>query len=419
MLKKLVFCLLFYLLLSPVSCSASNVSGVMVGNNYYENLEDAIENASSGDVVMLMSDVTLDSNLVIDKIVNINLNQNNILSDEAVFLVEGGTLNISGNGTLKENKPYNGVIKIIGSSSSESDYSVVNVEKGVLLEGWSGISISHRGAKSYGVVVNFDGKINAVSDINGDSGIGIYVNGYISDKSNSPVINILDNAEIRSNGVGLYIAGYSTFNIKKAYIQGKESGIGIKSGILNIDGARVLCDGEDKTPTDGYNNGIKSSGTTIQIESNSGYRGDMEININSGEFRSINSNVLYEYIGKGSNTLVNSINISGGKFISDDNKNVFLLSNSFKNKHSKFIGGGEYSSNPEQYLLSGYNANLENNLYKVSKNNMRSVFLESVDSNSFTSIFIVLLILVFGGVIFIYRNWLFSRLTKLVDWYFK
>ena len=296
MLKKLVFCLLFCFLLVPVSCLASNISGVMVGGNYYDNLEDAIENASSGDVVMLMSDVSLDSNLVIDKVVNINLNGNDILSDESVFLVEGGTLNISGSGTLKENKPYNGVIKIIGSSTSESDYSVVNVSKDVILEGWSGIFISHRASKSYGVVVNFDGKIKAVSDINGDSGIGIYVNGYISDKSNSPVINILDNAEITSNGVGLYIAGYSTFNIKKAYIQGVESGIGIKSGILNIDGARVLCDGEDKTPTDGYNDGIKSSGTTIQIESNSGYRGDMEININSGEFRSINSNVLYEYI---------------------------------------------------------------------------------------------------------------------------
>ena len=413
-MKKVLF-FIIVLFLVPISCFASNISGVMVGNSFYDNLNDAIKNASGDDVIMLLSDVSLDDGLVIDKDVNINLNGNDIYSDSVVFLVDGGTLNISGSGILKENKPNDGVIKIIGSSSIESDYCVVNVGKDVLLEGWSGIFISHSGSKSYGVVVNFEGKINALSDLSGSKGIGIYVNGNISDKSYAPVVNILDNARITSNGVGLYIAGYSVFNIKDAYIQGNESGIGIKSGILNIDGAEVLCDGNDDTPTDGFNNGINSSGTTIQIESNSGYAGDMEINISNGDFRSVNSNVLYEYIGRGNNTLVNSINISGGKFISDAMKDIFLLSNEFKNKHSKFISGGVYSSNPSSYVLSGYNSSLENDLYKVSKNNMRTVFLEKGDNSNIFSILITVLMIVVGGILFIYRN----NLKKINNWLFK
>lgn len=44
---------------------------------------------------------------------------------------------------------------------------------------------------------------------------------------------------------------------------GVESGIEIKAGKLNIDGATVIESGEDKTPTSGYNNVIKASGTAI------------------------------------------------------------------------------------------------------------------------------------------------------------
>ena len=109
----------------------------------------------------------------------------------------------------------------------------------------------------------------------------------------------MDGAEVKSTGNGLYIAGYSTFYIGDAYIEGDESAIGIKSGKLIIDGATLVCNGEDYTPTSGYQNGIKPSGATIQIESNNGYKGKMEIDISGGNFISKNSNVIYEYIGRG------------------------------------------------------------------------------------------------------------------------
>ena len=274
MLKKIF---ILFSLLFPINIYASAISGVSVGNLYFDSFEEAISVANDGDVIKLFSNVKLEDTISIDKVLTIDLNGNDIVSNSTLFTVDGGKLNIIGSGTLLENDPYYGVIKVIGSSDyNDREYSVVDISNNVILEGWSGINVSHNNFKSYGVLINFSGVINAVNDINNETGIGIYVNGNIQDKINHPVINILDGAVINSSGNGLYIAGDSTFNIGKANISGLEAGIGMKSGILNINGAIVECSGDDKTPTSGNSNGIKPSGTTIQLESNSSYAGDME-----------------------------------------------------------------------------------------------------------------------------------------------
>ena len=57
------------------------------------------------------------------------------------------------------------------------------------------------------------------------------------------------------------------------------------------------------------------------------------------------------------------MDVSGGKFISNANKDVFRLSDSLKQYHNNFIKGGKYSSNPDTHLKSGYSSNLEDKLY--------------------------------------------------------
>ena len=263
-LKKFIFCLSIVIFIFPILISASVTPEAKVGNNYYDTLEEAIASATSDDIIMLVSDVVLEDTLLINKVVNINLNGNNISSKEKVFLIKDGFLDISGTGTIKETEPNYAAIMLIGSNEvTDEKYSAVHIGKDVTLEGWSGIFINHDSFKSYGVYVYLDGKINAVDDVNGNSGAGIYVNGNIKEKVDYPIINILDGAEIKSTGTGLYIAGYSIFYIGKASISGVESGIGIKSGILNINGETVTATGKDKTPTEGYNDGIKASGTAI------------------------------------------------------------------------------------------------------------------------------------------------------------
>jgi len=403
MIKKFVIGLLLFLGMVPFLVNASAGAAAKVGGKYYDSLEDAIANASSTDTIVLMSDANLDETIQINKTVNIDLNGRKVTAPSTIFLVEGGTLNVSGPGTIKETEPNYGAIMVKGNTDPvDGDYSVVNVDEDVTLEGWSGVFVGHNTYNAYGVVVNLDGKVNAVNDVNGGTGIGVYVNGNIKHKDDSPVVNISDNAEITSTGNGLYMAGYSTFNIGKANISGVESGIGIKAGILNIDGATIVCTGEDETPTEGYTNGIKASGTAIQIESNNGYAGDIELNIKSGNLKSKNSNVIYEYIGRGDDSLVKSIDLTGGTYVSETNKDVIRTSNSFATKHPSFITGGKYSSNPSSYLESGYTATLDDGLYTVTKSTMSASLVNGTSGSAdggFGKILITLVVIITVGVI--------------------
>ena len=415
MFKKFLFYLIIILSIIPTLVNASDTYEAKIEDNYYTNLKDAIANATSEDIIVLTSNEILDETLNINKTVNIDLNGKTISAPFKVFQVQGGTLNLTGEGTIKETNPNYGAIMVIGSTEpTDTSYSIVNVGETVKLEGWSGIFITHNEKKSYGVKINLNGKVNAINDINGDKGAGIYTNGNIQDKTNSPIINISDTAKITSTGNGLYLAGYSTVNIGKAYISGIESAIGIKSGILNINGANIICTGEDKTPTTGYNNGIKASGTTIQIESNTGYAGDIELNIKSGNLTSKHSNVIYEYIGKGTTTKVKSINLSGGNYLSEDNKEVFLLSNPFKTNHPKFITGGTYSSNPNEYLKQDYTTTLDNDSYTVIKSTMKEVIFNTINTKTspIKPLIIIIVTIIVCFLIYLNKQKVFNKISK-------
>lgn len=364
--------------------------------------------ANSTDIIILTDDVVLNETLNINKTVNINLNNNTIEATEKVFLIQGGSLNLSGTGTIKETTPNYGAVFLIGSEdANDTNYSTVNIDSGITLEGWSGIFITHNNKKSYGVVVNMNGTINAVDDATGGSGAGIYVNGFIKDTENAPIINLGKTAKITSTGNGIYAAGYATYNINGAYISGVESGLGIKSGVFNILDGTIIGTGEDKTPTSGNNNGINASGTAIQIESNSSYKGNIELNIKNGTIKSKNSNVIYEYTVKNSQTKVNSINLTGGTYTSDAEKNVFSLSDSFQTTHPNFITGGTYSSDPTNYLKSGYSASKnENSLYEVTLNTMQVFATKDQKTNTSLPLIITItsLIILIPITYFTYRK---------------
>ena len=405
--KIFIYYLTILIFLIPIiSVSASDNIEARIGDKFYDNLEDAITAASSKDTITLTNNVNLKDTLNINKTVNINLNNNTISSDQKVFLIEGGSLNLTGNGTIRENKPYYGAIMLIGSEDKlKKDYSTVNIGKDVTLEGWSGIFIDHNENNTgYGILVNMDGTIKSTNDINGDPGAGIYVNGNIKHEDNSPIINLDKNTKITSTGNGIYAAGYATYNINGAYIEGIESALGIKSGIFNINNGTILGTGEDKTPTSGNNNGINPSGAAIQLESNNGYAGNIELNIKNGIIKSKKGNTIYEYTVNNTNTKVKKINLSGGSYTSDAGKSVFSLSNSFKNIHPQFITGGSYSSDPSPYLEAGYKADKSNSLYKVIQNTI-SVFNQNINNkpnkNPLYIIVIITTIAIIGTLLFL------------------
>ena len=385
---------------------ASDNLEARIGNKYYDTLELAVAAASSDDVIYLMNDVNLDKTLEINKIIHINLNGKNVVAPEKVFLVQGGTLELTGKGKIMETKPNYGAIMVKGSSNSlEKDYSAVSVGSDVVLEGWAGVFVQHNNSTAYGIKVNVDGTIYSKDDILGSKGSGIYVNGNIKHTNNAPVINLSETAKIFSTGVGIYAAGYSSYYINGAHIEGEEAGLGIKSGSFQIVDGTILGTGLDKTPTSGNNNGINPSGTAIQIESNNGYKGNIDLNILDGTFESNHSNVLYEYVVNGADTKVKDINISGGTFNSKDNKDVIVMSSSFQNTFDNFITGGTYSSSPDAYLDIDYHSIKKDGMYQVVSDDV-SVFLEtSGNSSSILKLVIIcgiILMLVTG--IYLWKN---------------
>lgn len=394
--------LLFTLLFSIVCVNASSGVGARIGDNYYDTLKEAINASSSKDTITLIGNTTIDETLEINKTVNINLNNYNIEGKNKVFVVQGGSLNISGKGKIIETEPYYGAITLIGSDNKDNkDFTTISIGKDIVLEGWSGIFINHLNNTAYGILVNMNGTINAVNDTSGGTGVGIYTNGNIKNLDNAPIINLSNTAKITSTGNGIYSAGYATYNINGAYIEGVESGLGIKSGIFNIKDATIIGSGDDKTPTSGNNNGINASGTAIQIESNAGYKGNIELYIKDGNFISKNSNVLYEYVVNNTDTKVKDINISGGTFISENNKSVIDVSNSFKSNHFKFINGGTYSSDVSTFLNNGLNLEENSNLYTVVSNTI-STFNEKREEKSNIIPIIISLFFISGISTFIY-----------------
>lgn len=402
--KFIKFFLLLFLLL-PKNVLASDGIVARIGDNYYDLLSDAIEAAGSDDVIKLTSSITFRDTQNINKPITIDLNGHNILGESIVFKVQNGSLTLEGEGTVKEINPYYAPIVIKGSTNpSDTNYSNVNIGSDVFLEGWAGVFIDQNEKLAYGVNVTIDGSINSVLDVAGGKGFGVYINGNVKNKTNYPVVNIKKNSKITSLGSGIYMAGYSKVVIDGAYIEGIDSAIAIKSGILIIKDGTLYCTGVDNTPTESYSNGVNPSGASLQIESNSSYAGDIDITITGGSLRSQNSNVIYEYLANTTDTKVTNIDITGGNFLSSASKDVFNLSSSFKTTHDKFISGGRYSSDPSIYLNSGYQIEFNDERYEVIKTTMKEdlVFKEETKkSMTITTIVLSVLVVLIGTFVFV------------------
>lgn len=358
------------------SISRNEVRVASIGSTYYPTLAEAVTAAQSGDTIKLLADVTYaaggDYPLVLSdgRSITLDLNGHTISHDQRVIMVSHGTLNVTGTGTIQEtvNDGY-GAIAIKGSQNEDdTNWSTVTVGKDVTLRAWAGIFItpfaSSGNPHAYGVTVNFNGtSISPAQDDHTSGGHGIYINGQIQDKTNCPVINIGSTAVVNGRlGGGIYAAGYAVWNIANgASITGDGYGIGIKAGQLNINGGTISCTGENTAPTTGYSNGINASGAAIQIESNDGYAGDIDISITGGTISSTNGCSIYEYLDSGNaDTEVIDFDISGGLF-----KGGITISSQLVAAEGKpVITGGYFISDPAAYVPTG--RIIDNGTYTLS-----------------------------------------------------
>lgn len=329
-----------------------------------KNEEELFKAISSDNTIILQSDVTLTKALEIKgSNVTIDLNGNTLTVENGYIDLFEGKLEFTGKGIVKDirvREKVTSTIWVEGSNDvNAKDFSTLVIGKDVTIDTtqW-GITISNLDSnnKAYGVTVNFDGTL--ISSAVKGGGITVFGNVKNDGKiENAPVINLGKTASVKVVGdTALYGAGMGVWNIDGGVFEGK-SAIGIKSGKLVINDGTFTATGELKTG-ELYGNGIISTGSSIQIENNKGYAGNIEITINGGTFESNKGLSIYHYPPTtDEENALKSLVINGGSFKAKyellDNDNVT-------------IEYGEFASEIIDLLKNGYVQLFTNGVYTPS-----------------------------------------------------
>ena len=329
-----------------------------------KNEEELFKAISSDNTIILQSDVTLTKALEIKgSNVTIDLNGNTLTVKNGYIDLFEGKLEFTGKGIVKDirvREKVTSTIWVEGSNDvNAKDFSTLVIGKDVTIDTtqW-GITISNLDSnnKAYGVTVNFDGTL--ISSAVKGGGITVFGNVKNDGKiENAPVINLGKTASVKVVGdTALYGAGMGVWNINGGIYEGK-SAIGIKSGKLVINDGTFTATGDPKTG-ELYGNGIISTGSSIQIENNKGYAGNIEITINGGTFKSEKGLSIYHYPPTtDEENALKSLVINGGVF----KANYKLLEND-----NVTIEYGEFASEIIVLLKNGYVQLFTNGVYTPS-----------------------------------------------------
>ena len=233
------------MIMIPLTVLAQDTNAVaQIGNSTYQSLSEAVEEAGKDDTIILLTDITDVSTIKIDKNITINLNSHKIgFAKNSYFFVQGGTLNLEGEGMAYEQHPYYSPVLVKGMKKGESN-TKVSVGSGVTLQGWSGLFVNQNGNDNYGIEINVYGTLYSVNDINGDGGHTLYVNGTIKENTGNVKIT-LDGAKLlnKEGGNGMYLAGYADTTIKNSIIESSaegSTGIEIRAGNLEISNSSII-----------------------------------------------------------------------------------------------------------------------------------------------------------------------------------
>ena len=217
----------------------------------------------------------------------IDLNGHSISRSITPICVNGGKLEVTGEGTITETEDngYSAIMIYGSTENTEEDYSYVKINEGVTLKGWAGIFINKNTQKTaYGVTVDFNGTIDVVNPDHA-AGNAFYINGTIQHSENAPVITIGPNAVIKAKptdeGTAIYAAGYTEMTINGGTFEG-DNAMEAKAGKITINGGTFIAQGEK---TEGSNNnGTSTQGYALAVVDNKNYGPSLNVTVNGGTF---------------------------------------------------------------------------------------------------------------------------------------
>ena len=169
------------------------------------------------------------------------------------------------------------------------------------------------------------------------------------------------NATFNSTDDTFYLAGNGTYRLENCEINGY-TGIYMKSGSLTLNNTTIKATGEYAAPV-ANGNGASSTGDGIILDAKTGYKGNINLNINGGSISSNNAYAIRETYTDSTATATHSITVNGGTYTSS--KDAINVSEYFKKAvasgvSSISISGGTFSDlSALDYLASGANVTVK------------------------------------------------------------
>ena len=314
-----------------------------VGDTYYKTLAGAVTAAKNGETVTLLKNAEMTETIRITdgKKITLALDGHDVVikTTGKFFLVCNGELTVTGTGMIKEETPYFAPIIIKGGAEKSENYSVVNVEEGVILEGWAGVMIDQTSntTNNYGMVLNVNGAtLKGVKDTDNAEGLGVYVNGVVADAKVT-----LNNATLTADGYGMYLAGNADTTITGGTVSGTTTGIEIRAGKLTLDNCDVTG-GSGEVTKNANGNGSTVNNAALAISQHTTKK-DIDVTINGGTYTGTAAVYQTDVQGTGSENV--KVNVNNGKF------NGTVVGET-ANKLS--ITGGYFTSDPTAYLAASH-----------------------------------------------------------------
>lgn len=255
---------------------------------YYDTLQEAVNNAQSGETITLISDVELSSFVVYRNVENTNntltldLNGHTISSDdklEAMFAVIGGELTIK-NGQIVTGNAVLNCITVIGYTESTGEGNTkVYTELHSKLTLEETLSVSSKGSCVY---VYGEGAELVTAATLYSEGKYSTLTGSGNKEDMIKSVSVIGGRIAHKDSTAIYIPNCKNWNISGGTITGATA-VYIKSGTVNITGGDFYATGEYKK-FEHRDDGCESTGAALVIEACGYPGGDPVVTISGGNF---------------------------------------------------------------------------------------------------------------------------------------
>ncbi len=349
----MLLCISMIAALCGISAFAEDAAVAEVGGVPYTSLEDAFAKAVTGDTVKLLADGTVNKQIAVryGAAVTLDLGGHNVTSSDSItpFLVEGGELKVTGNGTVTSKlitfrSHANTDPKTMNENPLES---ILTIDSGVTVVSTGQCAVFYKGS---GSVVNVYGTLEAKGPYATISG-----NGSLDNTTNNggTVLNINSGAVIKSLGestaeardnCAIYHPQSGTINVNGGELSSQYgSGIEMRDGSLNISGGTITSYAGEFTCTPN-GNGATTKGAAVAIAMHPNGNRAAKVNITGGKLTAPKA-LAYSNPNNAKNPDV-TINVTGGTFstaITDALTNAEVKSNFDKLTVVKDDNGYTYS----------------------------------------------------------------------------